>query len=130
MTKPTEPRAPALPATDAIIAPARFRPPASGLRRAVPRLPWPRMLGVLLLALILTAAWYVLTARSVGIRVVPAEATVDVREWPALGLGGYWLLHPGPRRVLVAAPETWENAECPRPFARAARDASSSRAAS
>ena len=103
MTRPTLPPA-SEPRPAQAIAPARFQPPANGFELPPPRLPWREVAVALLLAVVVWAVWFVLTARSVGIRVSPEDAAVTVLEWPALQVGDHWLLRPGARRVLAEAP--------------------------
>ncbi|MGE0483061.1 MAG: PEGA domain-containing protein [Gammaproteobacteria bacterium] len=103
MTRPTPPPAGA-PRPDQPITPARFQPPAGGMDLSPPRLPWREAAVALVLAVAVWAVWFVLTARSVGIRVTPADAAVTVREFPSVQVGDHWLLRPGARRVLAAAP--------------------------
>lgn len=87
-----------------VIEPTAFRAPPAGSGRPVPRLPWIRLVIVLLLGLVVWAAWFVFSARSVGIQTVPEQASIEVLEWPALRIGDHWLLRAGQRRVQVAAP--------------------------
>ena len=87
-----------------IIEPTAFRAPPTGHARTVPRLPWIRLLVVLVVGLVVWAAWFVFSARSVGIVTIPEQASIEVLEWPALRVGDHWLLPAGQRRVLVAAP--------------------------
>lgn len=87
-----------------IVEPAPYRPPGGVLPASAPRLPWTRVAVGVVLAVVLWAVWYVLTARSVGIEPRPAQASVNVDEWPAVRIGNHWLLRPGARRVSVEAP--------------------------
>ncbi|MEQ8231528.1 MAG: PEGA domain-containing protein [Gammaproteobacteria bacterium] len=103
MTRPQDPPAPGPLAAARPIEPAGYRPPG-GFALPAPRLPWRRLALATLFGIALWAAWYVLTARSVGIRTVPADAAVSVLEWPAIGIGEHWLLRPGARRVRASAP--------------------------
>lgn len=59
---------------------------------------------VSVLIVTISAAWFVLSARSVGIKVQPEIASVYVEEWPAPRVGNHWLLLPGKRHIRVEAP--------------------------
>lgn len=100
---------PALPPADsataeALIEPHRYRPPGVGPELPRPRIPWLGALGLLVLVTVVWAAWFVLTARSVGLVTQPENAAVSVLEWPAPRVGNHWLLRAGKRHVRVEAP--------------------------
>ena len=88
----------------AYIEASRFRPPGGGVDLPRPRIPW--MLGFFSTILLITlwAAWFVLTARSVGLVANPDSASISVEEWPAPRVGNHWLMRKGARRVVVEAP--------------------------
>ncbi len=87
-----------------LIRPASFRPPGAGVDLPRPRIPWMLALVGVLLAVIAWTAWFVLSARSVGIETEPAGAAITVESWPAPRIGDHWLLLRGKRRVRVEAP--------------------------
>jgi formylglycine-generating enzyme required for sulfatase activity len=56
-----------------------------------------------LLVLALWAAWFVLTAKSVGIFVSPSNSSITLHGWPTLKIGSYWLARPGPHQLEITA---------------------------
>ena len=87
-----------------VITATKFRPPPNRPELPTMRLPWPLIFIIPLLLLSIWSVWYVLSARSVSIKVRPNIALVIVDEWLAPHVGGHWLLRPGQRRVRVEAP--------------------------
>ena len=87
-----------------VVTATKFRPPPSRPELPTVRLPWPLIFIIPLLLLSIWSVWYVLSARSVSIKVDPDIASVIVDEWLAPHVGGHWLLRPGQRRVRVEAP--------------------------
>ncbi len=53
--------------------------------------------------LTLWAAWFVLTAKSVGIFTTPLNASIELHSWPTIRMGDYWLVRPGSHQVEVTA---------------------------
>ncbi|MBT7560820.1 MAG: PEGA domain-containing protein, partial [Proteobacteria bacterium] len=51
----------------------------------------------------LWAAWFVLTAKSVGIVVSPPNATIELRGWPTIEIGDSWLARPGLHQLEISA---------------------------
>jgi formylglycine-generating enzyme required for sulfatase activity len=85
------------------IAPAAFTPRPIGVARRARGLALPgrRAAGLgLLLSLLLAAAWFLLSAHPVELRVEPAPERLELAgPWPRLALGGRRLLRPGEYRV-------------------------------
>lgn len=104
MTTQQSQASPGAPGPEQIIEAARFRPPSGGPDLPSVRIPW--LLGGVLVVLAVTiwAAWFVLTARSVAITTDPADASIFVEAWPAPRVGNHWLLRPGRQAVRVEAP--------------------------
>lgn len=82
-----------------VVVPRGPQPAAAPV--AVRRRAWWLYAGMAVLGLL---ALELFTARAVGIQVTPEAARVSVRGgWPALGLGGHWLLQPGSYTVDIGA---------------------------
>lgn len=86
------------------ITPRHFAPPGKTHTARRPPLTLWRGITLIVLTLALVCAWFVLTARSVGVKVEPANASVDVLAWPTINIGDHWLLRAGQRRVRATAP--------------------------
>ena len=90
--------------TDVVIRPQVFRPPPRGPARPRLEFAWLPLLVSLVLVLWAMAAWFVFTARSVTLEVVPATAQIHVADWLAPRIGQHWLLRPGQHRIVAEAP--------------------------
>ena len=91
------------PSDDPIRA-TRFQPPGRGVDLPRPKIRFLPMIVGLCVVVAAWAAWFVLTARSVGIETDPLGASVTVDEWPAPRVGNHWLMRSGERRVIVESP--------------------------
>lgn len=92
-----------LPRPGETIRASKFQPPGRGVDLPRPRLPWVPTIVAVAVLVVAWAAWFVLTARSVGIEIDPPFASVTVDEWPAPRVGNHWLLRQGPRRIIAEA---------------------------
>lgn len=86
-----------------IISPITFRPPGKALELPRMKLPWARISIAAVLIVGLWGAWYVVTARSVKIDVIPSEAVVSFDELIAPSIDDHWVLRPGKRQIIVEA---------------------------
>jgi hypothetical protein len=91
-------------ASSEIISPTAFRPPGNAIGLPRMKLPWAQISIAAIVLIGLWGAWYVITARSVKIDVIPSEALVSFDELIAPSIDDHWVLRPGKRQVVVTAP--------------------------
>lgn len=90
------------PADQAPITPTRFSPLDEAGRPSRRWQPLPLVIAAVLL-LALTAAWFVLTGRSLVVQIMPADAHSELSGGLALKLGSHYLLRPGEYRLAARA---------------------------
>src|SRR5690554_4150299 len=86
-----------------VITPADFSPPPPPGRRFGWRPRWYHGLVLAMLALVMGAAWFVLTARSIFVDVTPADADMRVSGGLAVRIGPRYLMQPGNYNIQLRA---------------------------
>ena len=86
-----------------VITPVDFTPPPPAGHQFTWRPRWYHGLFLMAIALAGSAAWFVLTARSVFIDVNPPVAAIEVTDGFAVRVGPRYLMRPGEYRIALSA---------------------------